>query len=341
MPEWLLWRSCLEPMSTTNDQVQPPAVSTTRRTSRLTRRGTQPMLHEVTGGRWHAGLMPASEKLASLPLPDDRTWSSIGVELGQELQGGHQSRTFAGVCDSEPVVVKLTDSRLVDQAHRRRVEMTSLVAEMNDSVVGPLTTASGVIAELGQWFAVVYPFVVGRTPDVCEEADVRQMATTMASLHRTLQQLEPVDLPPVSALAAAEGPLDAAGFGRPQVLHGDFSSANLLFSERQARVFDFDDCGYGPIEFEVGNTLYMVLFDAAMSSEMERYERFRVWFLDEYRSASNQSVPDEVVDTSIALRVQALDRWIDRPESAPIGIRTATRAWRGSLRAFVRSQTDR
>jgi hypothetical protein len=106
-------------------------------------------------------------------------------------------------------------------------------------------------------------------------------------------------------------------------------------------VFDFDDCGYGPIEFEVGNTLYMVLFDAAMSSEIERYERFRAWFVDEYRSASNQSVPDELLDTSIGLRVQALSRWLDRPETAPIGIRTATLAWRNSLRAFVRSQDDR
>jgi hypothetical protein len=84
----------------------------------------------------------------------------------------------------------------------------------------------------------------------------------------------------------------------------------------------------------------MVLFDAAMSSEMERYERFRAWFVDEYRSASSQRMPDELVDESIGLRVQALGRWIDEPESAPIGIRTATPAWRDSLRAFVQSHTS-
>jgi Ser/Thr protein kinase RdoA (MazF antagonist) len=218
--------------------------------------------------------------------------------------------------------------------------VTALLAEMDDSVVGPLTAKADVIVELGLWLAVVYPFVVGKTPDVCEEADVRKMATSMASLHRSLQQLEPVDLPIAAALAGAEPLTDSAGFGRRQLLHGDFSPTNLLFSERQVRVFDFDDCGYGPIEFEVGNTLYMMLFDAAMSSEMERYERFRAWFVDEYRAASGHGVPDELVDKSIALRVQALGRWIDRPESAPIGIRTATPAWRDSLRAFVRSQTD-
>ena len=236
--------------------------------------------------------------------------------------------------------MKLTDSRLVDRAYRRRVELVSLLAEMNDSVVGPLTTKAGIIVELGTWLAVVYPFIVGKTPDVCKEADVRRIATTMASLHRSLQQLDPVDLPAVAALAAAESPTDATRFGRRQLLHGDFSPANLLFSERQTRVFDFDDCGYGPIEFEVGNTLYMVLFDAVMSSEIERYERFRAWFVDEYRSASSHGVPDELVDKSIALRVQALGRWIDEPESAPIGIRTATPGWHASLRAFVRSQTS-
>lgn len=285
--------------------------------------------------------MAALENLPSLPLPDDRMWSSIGVVCGQELHGGYQSRIFAGACGGDRVVVKLTDSRLVvDQTYRRRVEVASLLAEMDDSVVGPLMTKAGVIVELGLWLAVVYPFVAGTAPDVCEEADVRRMATTMASLHRSLQQLDPVDLPAVAALAGAEPLTGAAGLGRPQLLHGDFSPANLLFSEKQLRVFDFDDCGYGPIEFEVGNTLYMVLFDAAMSSEMERYERFRAWFVDEYRSASSHGVPDELVDKSIGLRVQVLGRWIDRPESAPIGVRTATSAWRDSLRAFVRSQTS-
>ncbi len=284
--------------------------------------------------------MAASENLPPLSLPDDPMWSSIGVVRGEELYGGYQAMVFAGTSGGERVVVKLTDSRLVDQAYRRRVEMTSLLSEMDDSVVGPLTTKSGVIVELGTWLAVVYPFVVGETPDVCEEADVRRMATTLARLHRSLQELDPVDLPAVAALAGAEAPTGAARLDRRQLLHGDFSPANLLFSDRQVRVFDFDDCGYGPIESEVGNTLYMVLFDAAMSSEMDIYERFRAWFVDEYRSASGHGVPDELVNTSIALRVQALGRWLDRPESAPIGIRTATPSWRDSLRAFVRSQNS-
>jgi Ser/Thr protein kinase RdoA (MazF antagonist) len=284
--------------------------------------------------------MVASENLSPLRLPSERMWSSIGVVRGEELRGGHQSRVFEGTCHGDRVVVKLSDSRLVDEAYRQRVEMTALLAEIDDSVVGPLPTNVGIVVELGPWLAVVYPRVAGRTPDICQEADVRRMATTIASLHRSLRQFDSIDLPTVAALAAAEPPATAAEFGQRQLLHGDFSPANLLLSERQVRVFDFDDCGYGPIEFEVGNTLYMVLFDAAMSSEMERYERFRAWFVDEYRSASSQGLRNELVDKSIGLRVQALGRWIDEPASAPIGIRTATPAWRDSLRAFVRSQTS-
>ncbi len=285
--------------------------------------------------------MAVPGNLPSLPLPDDRAWASIGVVCGPELHGGHQSRVFAASRDGDRVVVKLTDSRLVDRAFRRRVEMTSVLAEMDDSVVGPIATRTGPIAELGAWLAVVSPLVVGETPDVRREADVRRMAAAMASLHRSLDQLESVDLPPVAALATADGHSEVGDSGRLQLLHGDYSHANLLFSGDRTRVFDFDDCGYGPIEFDVGNTLYMVLFDAAMSSEMERYERFRDWFVDEYRSASGLDVPHELVEQSIGLRVRALGRWLDRPESAPIGIRTATPAWRSSLRAFVRSQAHR
>ena len=153
---------------------------------------------------------------------------------------------------------------------------------------------------------------------------------------RVLDELGTVDLPAVAALA---GSTDAIGLGPQQLLHGDYSHTNVMFTRHAVKVFDFDDCGYGPVEFEVGNTLYMMLFDAAMSSSMPEYERFRGWFVSEYRSTSGHDVPDELLDKAIGLRVQALRRWVERPETAPIGIRTATPAWRASLRGFVRSQT--
>lgn len=283
--------------------------------------------------------MALSENLEPLPLPIDEVWTSIGVVCGPELHGGRQSRVFAAERGGEAVVVKLTDSRLVDEAFGRRLAVNAALAKIDASVVGPIWLNAGPMARLGGWLVAVYPFIEGRAPDVRDEGDVRRMASTMAILHRSLDQLGPVDLPAVAALAGTGPSADADGFGRSQLLHGDFSHTNLMFSEHQVHVVDFDDCGYGPVEFDVGNTLYMVLFDAALSSEVVHDERFREWFVDEYRSTSGYACPTEAVNESIRLRVQALGRWVERPESAPIGIRTATTAWRDALRAFVRSQS--
>lgn len=287
---------------------------------------------------WHPCRMTTSKNLEPLPIPDERVWSSIGMVCGSELHGGYQSRVFAAALHGDPVVVKLTDSRLADYSFGRRLKVVAALAEIDGSVVGPVPVKSALVAPLGAWLAAVYPFVSGRTPEVSVERDVRRMASALASLHRSLDQLGAVDLPPVAALTNAELPAGADGFGRSQLLHGDFSYANTLFEGDKVRILDFDDCGYGPVEFEIGNTLYMVLFDAAMSSEMLRYERFRAWFIDEYMSASGRVVFDETLEMAIGLRVQALGRWVDRPETAPIGIRTASPAWRDSLRAFVQSR---
>ena len=147
---------------------------------------------------------------------------------------------------------------------------------IDDLVVGPITTDDGLVARLDEWLVVVYPMVSGERPDIRVEHDVRRMASTLARLHRVLDELGPVDLPAVAALA---GSTDAIGLGPQQLLHGDYSHTNVMFTRRAVKVFDFDDCGYGPVEFEVGNTLYMMLFDAAMSSNMPEYERFRGWFV--------------------------------------------------------------
>lgn len=283
----------------------------------------------------HAGLMTAFDEPEPLALPTGEMWSSIGVVCGLELHGGYQSKVFAAERDGDAVVVKLTDGRLVGQAFRQRLEVAAAAAAIDDLVVGPIATDGDLVARLDEWLVVVYQMVSGTQPDIRVEHDVRRLASTLAKLHRVLGQLGPFDVPAVAALA---GSTDGVGLGGQQLLHGDYSHANVVFSGRQVRVFDFDDCGYGPVEFEVGNTLYMMLFDAAMSSKMPEYERFRGWFVDEYRSTSGHDVPDELLDKSIGLRVEALRRWVERPETAPIGIRTATPAWRESLREFVRSQ---
>lgn len=270
-------------------------------------------------------------------MPAVHVWSSVGLTPSAEIQAGHQSRVFIADRNGEKVAVKLTDGRLVDDAFHRRIEILASLAQVEDSVVGPLKLESRHVAQLDEWLAVAYPFVAGRVLDLTDESDVRRMAATLSRLHGSLGRLGPVGLPAVAVLRDMDWASSGEGFGLPQLLHGDFSDANTLFVDGRVRVLDFDDCGYGPVEFEVGNTLYMVLFDASLSSRMRHYEQFRSWFVDEYRSASGCDVTDAALDSAIRLRVEALRRWVDRPETAPIGIRTATPEWRESLRAFVRS----
>lgn len=278
--------------------------------------------------------MTAHETLEPLPLPDDSAWSTLGLSLGPEIHGGHQSRVFAAERHGEALVVKLVDGRVIDRGFHVRLDAVAALADIDDSVVGPIPTNGNLAMAIDGWLAVISPFAPGERPDVRDERDVRRMAATLAGLHRSLDRLEPFDLPTVAALDGA----DVSGFGPPQLLHGDYSHTNVILSDRSARVIDFDDCGYGPVEFEVGNTLYMALFDAAMSSETSRYRRFRECFVDAYRSASGRVVPDALLDRAISLRVEALGRWVEHPETAPIGIRNATVAWRDGLRAFVQSQ---
>jgi len=277
-----------------------------------------------------------SESLDPLPV-----WSSVGLTPGSEIHAGHQSRVFVAVRGGEKVVVKLTDGRLVDELFRRRIEVLASLAEIDDSVVGPLTFGSSTVAHLDEWLGVVYPFVAGEALNLTDESDVRRMAGALSRLHDSLNQLGLVDLPAVAALRDVDRVTADAGFSSEQLLHGDFSDANALLVDGKVRIIDFDDCGYGPVEFEVGNTLYMVLFGASMTSDMLRYERFRTWFVDEYRSVSGHATTDAALDSAIRLRVDALGRWIERPETAPIGIRTATPEWRESLRQFVLARTGR
>jgi Ser/Thr protein kinase RdoA (MazF antagonist) len=121
------------------------------------------------------------------------------------------------------------------------------------------------------------------------------------------------------------------------LLHGDYLPVNVLLDGDRTRVIDFDDCGYGPVEFELGNTLSMVLFDATLNNDPRSYERFRQWFCDSYAAEAGPALSEVDVNRSIELRRSALRYWLDHPAEAPIGIRSASPEWRRQLRVFADS----
>jgi Ser/Thr protein kinase RdoA (MazF antagonist) len=281
----------------------------------------------------------------SKPLPSPRLadWQGFGMRVIRELSGGHQSRTFLGEINRQPVVAKLTDSRLVDRhLHDSRIRMLVKLAGVASGaaagVVAPIRHCGRYSNQLGNWRVVVYPYVNGLSPNLHDSGDVSLMGRTLAKLHRAMAKLPPYDLAMVATLRVPGAALPAdAPF---QLLHGDFGCANLLFNDDGVRVFDFDDCGYGPVEFELGNSLFMVLFDATVRSDLPMFERFRRWFMDAYQEESRRLIDDHLVDEMIELRRNALRYWLDHLNEAPTGIRTSSPTWHATLRAFTTPPTD-
>lgn len=277
----------------------------------------------------------SSSEVVPLPAPTVSDWARIRGEAVEELHGGHQSRVFRVRREGRDVVVKLTDTRRVDIEHfARRVDLVDTLSHRNPDVVGPIPLSNDLITPIGGWLAVGYPFLSGDRPDIDRHGDVEAMGLTLATLHRSLAELLDDRLPNLAALRVDGAGSDETAHGH-QLLHGDYSSSNLRMDHDRLRIFDFDDCGFGPVEFEIGNTLYMVLFDATMTGHSDRYERFRQSFVPAYERTSGRSIADRALDGAISRRRSALRHWLDNLDEAPIGIRTSPPEWRQKLRAFA------
>ena len=259
-------------------------------------------------------------------------WTRLGLTPERELHTGHQSRVFLATGPRGPVVVKLIENGRSDEIDRLRVELTLRLSEVLPAVVGPIPIGSDLVVDIGGWQASCYPPVDGRPPDIDDDDEVALMATTLVALHRTLARLAPGGLPPVAALAAT-GPDDPLRSDR--VIHGDYAATNLILDPGGLRILDFADCGTGSLEFEIGNSLSLVLFDAWHTDDRARYERFRHRFVLAYREAAPGPVDADLIDAAIRVRIAALRSWLETPSEAPTGIRTASPAWHRHLRTFV------
>ena len=168
-------------------------------------------------------------------------------------------------------MVKLTDGRLVDHAFRQRLEVAAAAAAIDDFVVGPISTGgtSSHGSMIGWSWSTRWcrghhqPFVSNTT---CGAWRRRWPAAPRTRRSRSLRR----------AHCCRTGRLHR--FHRVRAdsncCTATIRPANVMFSRSRGEVFDFDDCGYGPVEFEVGNTLYMMLFDAAMASNMRTMNAF-------------------------------------------------------------------
>lgn len=200
---------------------------------------------------------------------------------------------------------------------------------------------------------VAYDFAEGEAPDNNRHDVAGGMGRALADLHAVMAQQPPYVLPelaafpPLSKLEKVAADLRVPIYwlsdalpddeaGPRQLLHGDFSSKNIRLSATGWRIFDFDDCGYGPVELDLANSVYFVLFDATLRQDLDRYHRFRAGFLDGYRERSGHAPADERMDALLTRRVLTLASWLADTSTAPSGIRTASAEWLATLRHFVR-----
>ena len=214
--------------------------------------------------------------------------AKLGLSDLHELGGGHQSSVYLANSNGEPVVLKLVEALGVDRdALQTRLTMLSALSRRTEAVCAPVAIHDDVVHVLerdngAHCYAVCYQFAVGEQPDVTHPGDAAMMGRELADLHRHLAALRPFDLPVITGFRRHADETPISGCGPQLLLHGDFSSANIRVTAGRSRIFDFDDSGYGPIEFDLAQALYVVLFDAVTRKEPSQYEFFKANFLAGY-----------------------------------------------------------
>lgn len=288
---------------------------------------------------WLVGLFDDTDDMSidppALPVPSE--WGRFGISDVIELQAGKQSSVFAAKVDGLDVAVKLADRRLADPAvlEDRMAAVESIAVDLPE-VVRPRRLDGELVQPIGGWLMTATPFVSGEALDLSRPETSELMGRTLARIHNAMAGVGLRDLPAVAALSTTPADVDRSTW---QLLHGDFNDQNMIGTPVGLRVFDFDDCGYGPTEFDIANSLYMVLFDADVHDRAGLYDAFRPTFLTGYAEESGRQLDNEIIDELITVRIGVLARWLDDLPSAPIGIRTSSLEWQDTLRSFVRSQS--
>jgi len=265
--------------------------------------------------------------------------SFLGTDILSQLHGGYQSLVYEAVSDGGDLcVAKLRDTQGArSETLAARMLMVADLAVVDPRICAPLVKNGAYVLEVDvdgrTMLGTLFEFAEGDVPDLARSTDVQLMGAELSKLHASLGALPRYEFPLVPALATVGY---EAGDALVQLIHGDFSNQNVRKTGGIIRIFDFDDCGYGTREFDVANSLYMVLFDSVVNDRISVYLDFKAAFVDGYMADSAETSFDlDAIATFIDLRVNALHAWLSDSRSAPTGIRTATPQWRATLYQFV------
>ena len=268
-------------------------------------------------------------------------WTRLGFHDVVELGGGWQSRVFTARRCEESFVVKLTHAHLVDSdILMRKAMLIENLARLDAAVVGPVPVCGSLVHPFGEWLVAAARLIEGKQFDESGIAHGELLGRALAGLHQSMSGLPTIDIPRVAALESdTSGRWDSTD--ADQLLHGDFAASNLIQTVDGIRIFDFDDCGYGPVEFDIANSLYMVMFDSWVNDRpLSRYQEFRTAFVGGYTTSAGRAIDGGSIDSMIEVRIAALKRWAENPSEAPIGIRDSPPEWIDTLNRFVQAWLD-
>lgn len=120
------------------------------------------------------------------------------------------------------------------------------------------------------------------------------------------------------------------------LIHGDYNTGNILLQDGRAKVFDFDDCAYHWYDYEIANTIYMVLFSLRASTDLSVFTQFRSLWLNALMADGNPvGYEPRNINNFVYYRVLLLEGWIKEPELGPLFIVNASESWKAELLAFI------
>lgn len=232
-------------------------------------------------------------------------------------------------------MVKVVDARSsAPVTVRRQAGLARDLGAIDPRVVAPLPIGDELVSVVGHHLVTVLPLVKGRVPDLDDPEDAQWLGQQLGRLHASLRQVWS-DLPPVASLRIGEHDfLD----GDVQIIHGDPGVANFLRDGDDAHVLDLGEAGLGTPGYDVALALFSRRFDVWSRAPGARTPTDNApdALVAGYEDAVGHPLkPSELADGE-RVRREALAWWIEHPDQAPVGIRSATPAWREHLARFVR-----
>ncbi len=203
------------------------------------------------------------------------------------------------------------------------------------------------------YYAVAFNYIDGSPLDPRNTYEIQSAAAILARFHRaTAGKLKSIDRPTLfhspiydisyathdqyyDELKAWKSRLQSSSpfYG---IIHGDYNFSNLIKSIIYIYLIDFEDSCYGWYAYDIGNALYMELFDQRKEQEFDKFSDFFKQFIQSYFLAWPEAkVIIEDVPMFITYRVLMLESWLNGNPEAPNFIQSAETAWKKELIQFI------